>query len=128
MIENLPTFTTETAETLTLPPEPLVVAPPADTRLGQLHASWEQAKADADEAAERLKVITDGIKSELAEAAGDETRMELLGDNGPPLVLAYVESWRFDSKKLKTEDPATWVRYATKGGSWRLERKRAGKS
>jgi hypothetical protein len=31
-----------------------------------------------------------------------------------------VESWRVDAKKLKTEAPETYVRYATKSTAWQL--------
>lgn len=101
-----------------------VVAQP-DTRLSQLHASYADAKARADEAGKQLKAITDAIKVELNTAAPEETRVELRGDAGPALVLRYSERWTLDSKRMKTEDPETYVRYARKGGAWSLSQARA---
>lgn len=100
-----------------------VVADP-DTRLAQLHASYADAKAKADEAGKQLKAITDAIKVELNTAAPEETRVELRGDAGPALVLRYSERWTLDSKKLKAENPETYVRYARKGGAWSLTQAR----
>lgn len=101
-----------------------VVAEP-DTRLSQLHAAYEDAKAHADDAAKRLKAITDAIKVELNTAAPDETRVELRGEAGPALRLAYSERWTLDSRKMKAEDPETYVRYARKSGAWSLTKVRA---
>lgn len=105
--------------------EPYTVVADPDTRLAQLHASYADAKARADEAAKQLKAITDAIKVELNTAAPEETRVELRGDAGPGLVLRYTERWTLDSKKMKAEDPLTYVRYARKGGSWSLSQVRA---
>lgn len=98
--------------------------PEPDTRLAQLHAAYTDAKAAAEEANARLKSITDALKAELAGAdngAPEGTRQyDLVGPDGPPLRLTYVESWRIDTNKLKAQDPETYVRYAKKSGSWRL--------
>lgn len=99
---------------------PVIVEPPAESRLAQLHAAYPAAKAAADEAAATLKAITDAIKLELTQAAPDEERVTLRGD-GPTLALTYAERWTIDSRKLKAEDPETYVRYAKKGGSWTLK-------
>ncbi len=101
-----------------------VVAEP-DTRLSQLHAAYEDAKARADEASKQLKAITDAIKVELNTAAPEESRVELRGDAGPALRLVYSERWTLDSKRMRVEDPETYVRYARKGGSWTLSKVRA---
>ena len=45
---------------------------------------------------------------------------------GPALTLTYSESWRIDAKRLKAEDPETYVRYAKKGGSWSMRPAKAG--
>jgi len=95
------------------------------TRLQQLHAAYDQAKADADAAAERLKGISDAIKLELSNnlqsSSPGSTKVLLTGTEGAtPLQLTYVESWRVDAKKLKAENPLAYVTYAVKSGSWRL--------
>ncbi|HSV38713.1 MAG TPA: hypothetical protein VLI04_08135 [Nocardioidaceae bacterium] len=99
---------------------PHIVVASTGTRLEQLHASYADLKAQADEAAKRLKAVTDGIKAELAAAEPGQERVELRSPVGPPLRMSYVESWRFDSKRLKTERPDLYVVYAVKGGSWQL--------
>lgn len=106
---------------LHLDPAPAEVTPEPDSRLAQLHAAYPAAKAAADDAAEKLKAITDGIKLALSEAAPDQTRIDLRGGHGPALRLSYTETWRFDSKRFKAEDPETYVRYAKKSGSWALK-------
>lgn len=101
---------------------PVTVTPQAGTRLEQLHAAYADAKAAADDAAAKLKAVTDAIKVELTQAAPEgERKIELAGQAGPVLRLTYSESWRLDSKRLKAEHPETWVRYAKKSGSWTLK-------
>lgn len=98
-----------------------VVEAARSARLAQLHASYADAKAQADAAAEALKAITDAIKLELTQAApAGETRIELRGENGPPLRLTHSESWRLDSRKLKKDYPQIWVTFAKKSESWTL--------
>lgn len=104
--------------------EAYTVVAQGDTRLAELHAAYTDAKATADDAAKRLKAVTDAIKLELTQAAPEETRIELAGDAGPRLRLAYSERWTLDSKRLKAEDPLTYVRYAKKGGAWSLTKVR----
>lgn len=97
------------------------IAPPADSRLQQLHALYGPAKAKADAAAAELKAVTDGIKAELAAAAPEgSTKVDLLSPVGPPLRLDYRESWRIDSRKLKREAPELYVRYARQSHGWYL--------
>lgn len=100
-------------------PTPVVVPEP-ESRLAQLHAAYSDAKAAAAEAEARLKVITDGIKAELQNRAGDAQRLELRSPHGPPLGLSYVERVTFDSKRFKVEHPRIYVHYARFGGSWTL--------
>lgn len=107
-------------------PEPTRVQAEPGTRLEQLHAAYPAAKSAADAAAAALKAITDGIKLELTQAAPEARRIALGGDAGPALQLTYAESWRVDAKKLKAEDPLTYVRFATKSGSWTLKAVRGG--
>lgn len=122
-------MTGQPAETPPTPePPPFRVVAKKRTRLEQLHASYADAKAEAAAAEEKLDAIKDAIKLELTQAAPDATKIELHGPEGsaaPPLALTYTETWRFDSRKFKADDPLTYVRYAKKSGSWRLAEARA---
>lgn len=102
-------------------PAPYAVTAEPGTRLEQLQAAYADAKAASDEAASRLKLVTDGIKAALVEAAPEgAAKIALAGGSGPAMQLTYAESWRVDATKLKAEDPVTYVRYAKKSGSWTL--------
>lgn len=102
-------------------PPRLTVTAPAGSRLEELLAAYESVKAAAEEAAGRFKSVTDAIKAELTAAHPKVTDMVLTGSPGlPALRLAWVESWRLASRKLKEEDPLTYVKYAEKGGHWEL--------
>jgi hypothetical protein len=98
----------------------------AGERLAQLHAQYELLKVEADEAAARLKACTDAIKLELTQQSPGHTKYRLPAGPGPELTLTYVESWRVDARKLKAEDPLTYVRYAKKSGSWTLKAAQGG--
>lgn len=91
------------------------------SRLDDLLAMYAQLKPQVDENATRLKAVTDAIKIELMAASPQARRIEV-GHPAlvQPLRLSYVESWTLDTKRLKAEDPATYVRYARKGGKWEL--------
>lgn len=108
------------------PPAPAVpVAPEPDSRLDQLAAEYAALKPLADEYATRLKEITDGIKVELANAAPGAEKVLLHSSYlAQPLQMSHRVEWRIDSKRLKAEDPATWVAYAKQIPSWRLEQAR----
>lgn len=102
-------------------PAPTVVDSSADDRLAQLHAQYADLKAAADEAASRFKACTDAIKYALQQRAAEGAqKITLVGNSGPALALTYTERWTIDSRKLKAEDPLTYVKYAKKGGSWSL--------
>lgn len=105
---------------------PVVVTPAPESRLEQLHAAYAEAKAQADEAAKRLKGITDAIKAELTAQHPGAPRLTLQSNAGPALGLTYSESWRVDAKRLKAENPLVYVTYAVKSGSWRLAPVRGG--
>jgi len=90
------------------------------TRLQQLHETYTSLKATAEEVQTQLKAITDALKVELTNACPGATKIDLTG-SAPPLRLTYAESWRVDAKKLKREQPETYVRYAKKSGSWTLK-------
>lgn len=91
------------------------------SRLDDLLATYAQLKPEADETAARLKSVADAIKVELTASAPQALRIDVAhAALTQPLRLLYVESWTLDAKRLKAEDPATYVRYARKGGSWQL--------
>ena len=103
-----------------------VITSPSD-RLRHLQAAYVEAKRRADEAAEQLKAVTDGIKAELVLQAPEADRVTLPADGlAPALRLARVESWRIDTAKLKAEQLETYVRYAKKSTSWTLRTITAG--
>lgn len=106
----------------------LQVPATANERLSQLHAAYAEAKAESDAAAERLKVITDGVKHELQQLAPGEERLALSGPDGPTMTLVRSETWRFDSKRFKADDPENYVRYAKKSESWTLKAVKGGAS
>lgn len=91
------------------------------SRLEELLASYESAKADSEAAVQRFEAITAAIKAELSAAVPDTPEIGLSGKPGlPRLKLSWIRPWRFDSKRLKEEDPLTYVRYAVQGGHWEL--------
>jgi hypothetical protein len=101
------------------PPSQAVVVP--GSRLEDLLATYAHVKPQADEAAARLKTVTDAIKVELMAAVPNAQRIDVAHEAlAQPLRLSYVEAWKLDTKALKAEDPETYVRYARKGGSWQL--------
>ena len=106
---------------LSVPPSAPVVRPEPDTRLDQLAAEYAALKPLADEYAARLKTITDGIKSELAQLHPGETEILLVGSTTPtPLRMLAVTQWRLDTKRLKSEQPNIYVRFAKQSTSWQL--------
>lgn len=97
-----------------------------ESRLSALLAAYDDAK-DAHEAAkERLDALTASLKQELVQAAPGANRMRAALPDTPGVTMTYVESWRVDAKRLKAEAPETYVRYAVKSGTWKLERARNG--
>jgi chromosome condensin MukBEF ATPase and DNA-binding subunit MukB len=102
-------------------PAPVHLQADPDTRLEQLLAQYDMAKAESKKADEALKAITDGIKQELAAAAPDAVDIRVDSpDLAQPLRLLAIESWRVDATRLKTEAPETYVRYAKKSTAWQL--------
>lgn len=103
------------------PPSFTVTAQPG-SRLEELLASYEPAKAAAEEAAERFRAVTDAIKAETAAACPDgTTRASLAGAPGlPRLKMTWLTPWRFDSKRFREEQPAMYVKYEKQGGFWEI--------
>lgn len=92
-----------------------------DDRLAALYAAYPAAKAAADEAAKTLKAITDGIKVELTSRAPEGTqRLELRGEHGTPLRLAWQVTRRFNTKRFQAEQAAVYESYREPSGSWVL--------
>lgn len=106
----------------------LQVPSTANERLSQLHAAYASAKAESDEASARLKLITDGIKSELQTLAPGEEKLTLSGDDGPTMTLVCTSTARFDSTRFKREHPEEYVRYAKFSDSWTLKAIKGGAS
>jgi hypothetical protein len=106
---------------MTTTPPPVRAQVEPGSRLEDLLATYAHLKPQADEAATRLKSVTDAIKAELQALAPDATRIEVAHEALPQaLRLSYIESWSLDTKALKAEDPVTYVRFARKGGKWEL--------
>jgi hypothetical protein len=91
------------------------------SRLDDLLAAYAVVKPQADELADRLKALTDGIKAELAAAAPSETKVDVAHPALPQaLRLSYTERWDLDTRRMKAEEPETYVRFARKSGRWEL--------
>lgn len=107
-----------------LPPPPVIpmIQPEPDSRLEQLAAEYWALKPLADEYAERLETIKNGLKAEMAAAAPGQSEVLLSCQYLPsPLRLTARSSWRLDTKALKSEAPELYVKYARRSTSWRLE-------
>ncbi len=110
-----------TTSPVTETPDTVVVDASASERLAQLHAEFFAAKEAEDAAKARRTQINDAIKAELsAQIAEGITRVELRGPGGAPLRMSQSERWTVDSKKLKSEAPEIYVRFARKSVSWGL--------
>lgn len=108
-------------EQTTQTPPPVVVDPPADTRLATLHAAYADAQAAYNEAKARLDAIKDGIKLELTAAAPEGTAQFELRGAGTALSLAWQTSRRFDTKRFAREQPGVYDSYRVESGSWVLK-------
>lgn len=108
------------AAVVPFPVVPVTAAP--GSRLEELLASYESAKAAAQEAADRFEAITDAIKNEMTAAAPNGTTViTLSGAPGlPQLKMTWKRPWRFDSKRFKAEHPRMYVQYEKQGGNWEL--------
>ena len=105
------------------PAAPVAVLAADGTRLAQLLAAYEPAKAAAEEAAQQYEALTQAIKIELTTAHPQAERVMLSGAPGlPRLRLAWVRSVRLNSRKLKQELPALYDLYAVQSGHYELRR------
>lgn len=106
---------------MTEPPSHATIPATPSSRLEELAAEYAIAKPAYEEAKARLDAIVDAIKYELANAAPGSTKVDLVTPVlERPLRLQAITSWRVDTKKLKAEDPATYVRYAKQSTYWEL--------
>jgi len=103
---------------------PFQVSAQPGSRLEELLASYESAKAAAEEAASRFEAIKDAIKAETTAACPEgTTRASITGTPGlPKLKLAWMTPYRFDSKRFKEEQPEMYVRYEKKIGFWEIRK------
>lgn len=101
-----------------------LVKPKTGSRLELLAAAYRDAAKAADEANKRLTEIKDAIKVELSLAQPDSEDIRLWSPVlEKPLHFHYIPpSWYVDSKRMKKEDPVTYVKWAKeKAGYWKLE-------
>lgn len=100
----------------------MIIRPEPGSRLHELIAEYDNAKAAAAQAEERFTLIKDGIKAELsAVAPATETTILVTSDQlTRSLRLSASESWRLDARALKKDDPSLYVRYAKKSVTWVL--------
>lgn len=87
------------------------------------------AKAAAEVAEARLREVKAAIQGELLEATPEERRpLKAFEVRAHPQgaydawAMSWVEQWRLDSKRMKAEDPAAYVKYAVKNGHYELRR------
>jgi hypothetical protein len=97
--------------------------PDPNSRLESLCAEYDEWRDRADEANRELDRIKTGIKAELAALLPDESRVVVRSAYlAQPLRLRAEDTWRFDVKRFKEEDPIGYVKYAVKGTRRVLER------
>jgi hypothetical protein len=105
---------------MTAPNVSRTLTPGPYDKLADLAAAYEVARAEADAATERLTAARDALKAEMLRGLPPGVRtIDLAG--AVPLRLAYVESTRLDSKRLKAEHPEVWKHYAKTSAAWRLK-------
>ena len=104
-------------------PPPVPVSAEPGSRLEQLLASYEGAKAAAQEAKDRFEAITEALKAEIA-AAAPQGSTEIMAGGAPSLPrlkLSWKRPYRFDVKRFRAERPLLYVRYEVRSdGHWEL--------
>ncbi len=103
-------------------PAPVTLTARPGSRLEELQASYDSAKAAKEDAVARFDALTTAIKVEMAAAAPPGTTdITLDSASGlPRLRLKWLMPYRFDSKRFKAEHPDIYVRYEVRGGNWTL--------
>lgn len=74
-------------------------------------------KARAAELKDQLDAVTNKIKTEMIKAGGDSIVLQTPTHR---LALTRVETWRLDSKRIKTDMPEIYAAYAKRSESWTL--------
>lgn len=93
------------------------------TRMEELLASFESAKAARDDAKARYEAVAGALKAEMAAAAPPgSTSITVSGQTPglPRLRLIWTRPYRFNTERFRTEHPALYVRYEIRGGQWSL--------
>ena len=98
----------------------LITAP--GSRLEELHAGYEPAKAAFEDAKARYEALTSALKNEIAAVAPPgSSDVVLNGPSGlPRLRMKWLAPYRFDVKRFRAEHPALYVRYEVQGGHYEL--------
>lgn len=101
-------------------------AVPMDAAVAQLAAAYEDAKAEVRAAEERKDSLANQLKAHAEAAALQSghplgTTRVVLESDALTVRVTPVETWRIDSTRMKKEAPETYVRWAKKSVSNRLE-------
>ena len=108
-------------------PRRMGITPVPGSLLDELLSQQHAARAAADEAAGRVKALTDRIKAELTLAHPGVAGFEIAGTpHRPPLTMSWVQTIRLDTRAMKEQEPETYVRFALFGGRWELRPARGG--
>jgi hypothetical protein len=103
------------------------ITPVPGSVLDELLSQHHAARAAAEEAAGRLKSLTDRIKAELTMAHPGTGGFEIAGTpHRPALTMSWVQTVRLDTRAMKEQEPQTYVRFALFGGRWELRPARGG--
>lgn len=103
-------------------PATVALAAAPGSRLEELQAGYEAAKAAAEDATTRFEALTKALKAEMAAAAPQgSTDIALAAAPGRPrLKMTWKTPYRFDAKRFLADHPDLYVRYEKQGGHWEL--------
>lgn len=94
------------------------------SRLDELLSMYDNAKAQAAEAKDRLEAVTSALKAEASAAVPEGTTDVALSGSTPGLPrlrMTWKQPWRFDVKRFRAERPADYVRYEVRSdGHWEI--------
>jgi hypothetical protein len=101
---------------------PVVLFAAPGSRMEELLASYESAKAAKEDAGARFDALVAALKNELAATApAGSTDIALAGPPGlPRLRMRWKTPYRFNSKQFKEDNPFLYVQYEVQGGFWEL--------
>lgn len=94
-------------------------------QIASLLAAFRDADAIAKEATRRADEIKDQLKVAMMDAAqavdpDDSLKNIAVGVGDVKATLKWVESWRMDTPRLKSEHPEIYAAYAKKSGALQL--------